>query len=512
MAPDPSSNPASASPSQVGPIIAAPKLDLTSPSRAFAPFAAKMAADGQPPIAIHSFQHYFQQLVDGATGFIATAHALPVDDLPDAAGLDTYGNSGRAALDSTVIISLNGGLGTSMGMRGPKSLIPVREGLTFLDLLVRQVLYMRRKSGARLPLVLMSSFSTRDDSLAALSQYPDLESDVPLDFVQHRVPKVGAADLTPAQWPPDPEKTWCPPGHGDIYPALLSSGMLDALLDAGYEYAFVSNVDNLGAVLDIGILGYFAQERLPFLMEVADRTAADRKGGHLARRHDGGLVLRELAQCPPEEIDSFQDIARFRYFNTNNLWLHLPVLRDLLEERDGVLGLPLIRNEKPVDPTLPDSPRVLQLETAMGSAIGLIDGARAIRVSRDRFAPVKRCEDLLVLWSDVYDLDPASHVVQSAARRAYSDKPPEIRLDPDFYERFEDMRARFPYGAPSLARCDRFQVVGDVYFGRDVVILGDVRIEAGDVGHRHIPDGVRLSGEIWGGQTGGPKNWIDENR
>ena len=463
-------------------------------THAFAPFAARMTEDGQPPIAIRTFEHYYRQLLMGATGMIGGAEALPVDELPDGSALGAYEAAGTAALDSAVIISLNGGLGTSMGMRGPKSLIPIREGLSFLDLVARQVLHMRREHNARLPLVLMNSFSTREASLAALSAYPDLRTDVPLDFVQHRVPKVTAADLTPAQWPEDPDKTWCPPGHGDLYPALLSSGMLDALLGAGYEHAFVSNVDNLGAVLDLGILGYVSEKKLPFLMEVADRTAADRKGGHLAQRADGGLVLREIAQCPPDELDSFQDIQRYRFFNTNNLWLHLPTLRSLLDQRDGVLGLPLIRNEKPIDPTRPDSPRVLQLETAMGSAIGEIEGAGAIRVSRERFAPVKKCDDLLVLWSDVFDVDHAARVIPSAARLAYSDSPPDVTLDPAIYSRFDEMRARFPYGAPSLARCDRLRVRGDVHFGSGVTIVGDVQIDAGDDEIRHIPDDSVLQG------------------
>ena len=113
---------------------------------------------------------------------------------------------------------------------------------------------------------------------------PSWLGDLPADFVQNREPKIRADDLAPVSWPPNPELEWCPPGHGDLYTALVTSGMLDTLLDHGYEYAFVSNADNLGAVLDPRILAWFAAEELPFLMEVADRTEADRKGGHLARR------------------------------------------------------------------------------------------------------------------------------------------------------------------------------------------------------------------------------------
>ena len=109
----------------------------------------------------------------------------------------------------------------------------------------------------------MNSFDTRDDSLALLERYADLAADVPFDFVQHKEPKLLVDGLEPAEWPPDPSLEWCPPGHGDIYPALLTSGMLAALLERGYRYAFVSNSDNLGATLDPRILAWFAGEGLP---------------------------------------------------------------------------------------------------------------------------------------------------------------------------------------------------------------------------------------------------------
>ncbi len=171
----------------------------------------------------------------------------------------------------------------------------------------------------------------------------------------------------------------------------------------GYRYAFTSNVDNLGATIEPAILGYFVAQGLPFMMEVADRTEADQKGGHLARRAaTGRLLLRETAQCPPSDTEAFQDITRHRYFNTNNLWINLDALADLLARSEDGVALPLIRNSKTVDPRDPDSPPVYQLETAMGAAIELFDGAGAIRVPRSRFAPVKTTDDLLGVRSDAY--------------------------------------------------------------------------------------------------------------
>jgi len=457
----------------------------------FTPFERKMRAAGLPPAFIDTFHYYYDHLVEGATGFIGGDEARPVDALPDYDELDeTMRRAGRVALDRAIVLKLNGGLGTSMGMQGPKALLAVKDDLSFLDIIVRQLLHLRRETGARLPLVLMNSFSTREDSLAALAVYPEFTQDVPVDFLQHMEPKIWAESLEPATWPDDPEKEWCPPGHGDIYTALVASGMLDKLLAAGYEYAFVSNADNLGAVLDVAILGFIAERRIPFLMEVAHRTAADRKGGHLARSSDGRLILRESAQCPPDEEAAFQDIQIYRYFNTNNLWINLRALAEILAERSGVLGLPLIRNEKPVDPAKPSTPRVYQLETAMGAAIAVIDGAQALRVPRSRFVPVKKNSDLLVLMSDAYTLG-EDFALRLAPERA--DAPPVVALDDRFYQLYDDMIGRFPHGAPSLRRCDALTVKGDVVFGRDIVLEGRVVVEnSGDEAIR-LKDGTRLS-------------------
>src|SRR3954464_2995191 len=302
-----------------------------------------MRAEGLGDAAVESFARQYQRLREGETGTLAESEIEPVASLPDADELTE--DAGDELLDQVVVIKLNGGLGTGMGMTKAKSLLEVKEGRTFLDLIAEQVLDLRERSGARLPLVLMNSFATREDSLAALERHGDLSAGLPRDFVQNKVPKITADGLEPASWPADPALEWAPPGHGDLYTALVTSGMLDALLAEGYRYAFVSNSDNLGAVLDPRILAWLAEQRAPFLMEVADRTSSDRKGGHLARRkEDGGLVLREIAQTPDEDVDAFQDTSRHRYFNTNTLWVDLEALRALLDERDGVLGLPMIVN------------------------------------------------------------------------------------------------------------------------------------------------------------------------
>jgi UTP--glucose-1-phosphate uridylyltransferase len=452
----------------------------------------KMRAAGVPEVAIDTFAHYYRQLEAGETGMIPESTIEPVSDLPKADDLPDPPDGGRAALDKAVMIKLNGGLGTSMGMTEAKSLLEVKDGLTFLDIIVRQVLELRREHDARLPLLLMDSFSTQDDTLAALERYPDLKTDdLPLDFLQNKEPKIRVDNLLPVAWPPDLDLEWAPPGHGDIYTALMTSGTLDALLERGYEAAFISNSDNLGAVLDPKLLADFLDSGAPFLMEVVPRTRADRKGGHLARlRENGQLILRETAQTPPEDRSASQAVNIHRYSNTNNLWINLVSLDRVMKERGGVLGLPMIVNRKTVDPTDSSTPEVFQLETAMGAAISVFEGARAIEVSRRRFAPVKTTNDLLVLRSDFYVLTERAHVEPAAGREPGSIF---VDLDPDDYKLLRDFEPRFPAGPPSLVACERLVVRGDVTFGRNIVIRGQVELSAED-GPRKLEDGLVLEG------------------
>ena len=447
-----------------------------------------MEQAGVHPTAIAVFAHHHAVLASGETGVLAEGDLDPVDALPHASHLDPDPGVLRASLSRTVVIKLNGGLGTSMGMDRAKSLVEVRPGRNFLDIIAEQVLGLRATYDVPLPVMFMNSFRTREDTLGALRWHPELETPgLPLDFLQNRVPKLRVEDLSPVAWPRDPDLEWCPPGHGDLYTALDASGQLHRLLDRGYRYAFVSNADNLGARPDPRLAAWFAQLGSPFAAEFCRRTAADRKGGHLARRRaDGQLVLRESAQTRPEDVEAFADIARHRFFNTNNLWLDLQALDNTLEAGDGVLRLPIIRNVKTVDPADPTSPQVIQAETAMGAAIAVFAGAAAIEVPRTRFLPVKTTDDLLVLRSDAYQL------TDDAELRLVPDRAaaPLVDLD-EHYRLLDDFDRRFPHGPPSLVGCERLTVRGAWTFGRGVRVVGDARIgPEGAPGE--IPDGAVL--------------------
>ncbi len=457
---------------------------------ALARFAERMRREKLPEIATRAFLRAARYVAEGGATLIRESEIEPVESLPELADLERYADAGREAVARTAIIKLNGGLGTSMGLSKAKSLLPVRPGISFLDLIARQVLHQRARYRVDLPLVLMNSYRTRDDSLAALLVHPALEKQVPLDFLQHRVPRIDAETFRPIVWPEDESLEWCPPGHGDLYIALASSGMLETLRSNGFRYAFVSNADNLGAVLNLRLLGWLAEEGLPFAMEVAHRTPADRKGGHLARR-GGRLVLRESAQCAAEDVAAFQDIERHHFFNTNNLWLDLDALAAVLAASPDGLPLPVICNEKRVSPSNPASPRCFQLETAMGSAIECFDGARAIAVPRERFAPVKTTNDLLVLWSDAYELASDARIV---ARDPEFDRTRVIDLDPRYFSQIADFEARFEDGAPSLRACRKLEVRGDFRFGPGVCVEGEVELVNPESAQRAIPAETQLRG------------------
>ena len=431
-----------------------------------------MRSAGQPEEAIRSFRSAYGRLVSGESAMLPSAELEPAGDVDT---LEELPEADAGALDRVAVIKLNGGLATTMGLRSPKSLVEARDGRSFLDIIIGNTLALRRRYDVRLPLVLMNSQATRADTMRSLESHPDLDTGLPVQFLQSMEPKIDAESLAPESWPPDPSLEWCPPGHGDVYSSLRSSGMLDALLEDGFRYAMIANADNLGAMPDARIAAHMERGEIPFLMEVVEGTEADRKGGHIARRRaDGQLVLRETAQTPSEDQESFRDYRRWRYYNTNSLWVDLHVLKAKLDETGGVLELPLIINRKTVDPRDKSSPPVIQLESAMGAAIGSFKDAQLLCVPRARFVPVKTTDDLLVLRSDVYTL--SDDLVVSAVPERVGNLP-YVELDPDFYKLLDDFEKRFPGGAPSLRDAERFVVHGDVTFDEGVRVCGAVELD-----------------------------------
>ncbi|CAE7526284.1 UGP1 [Symbiodinium natans] len=435
-------------------------------------YEEKMKKEGCNETAIAAFKYNYGVLVSGADVMIPESKLDPVDKLPEYEKLKEKPDP--RLLRKTLILKLNGGLGTGMGLDKAKSLLTVTEGNSFLDLIAKQVANMKKSFKTDLKFMLMNSFSTSQDTLDALSKYSELGTGSDLEFVQNKAPKVTASDFSPADWSADSSHEWCPPGHGDLYPAMLGSGTLEKLLKKGFRYMFVSNSDNLGATMDLKILTHFVQSGAPFMMEVAERTDADKKGGHLAKdKATGGLLLRESAQCPEQDEKEFQNVGKYKFFNTNNLWVDLAALKREFRKNDGALPLPVMKNSKTVDPRDKASTKVLQLETAMGAAIQCFEGASALVIPRSRFAPVKTTNDLLALRSDAYQLTEDFTIVLAPERDGV---PPDVKLD-GMYKFADAMEKLIPNGAPSLIGCKKLVIEGPMTLAKGVVFKGTVTVK-----------------------------------
>jgi UTP--glucose-1-phosphate uridylyltransferase len=367
-----------------------------------------------------------------------------------------------------------------MGCTGPKSVIEVREGLTFLDLIVKQIENLNSKYGSNVPLLLMNSFNTHDDTQKIIEKYQNHNIDIHT-FNQSQYPRLVADDFLPLPSKGNTGKDgWYPPGHGDVFPSLSNSGKLDALLSQGKEYVFVANSDNLGAIVDLKILNHLVEHKNEYCMEVTPKTLADVKGGTLIS-YEGRVQLLEIAQVPDEHVGEFKSIEKFKIFNTNNLWVNLSAIKRLVEA--DALKMEIIPNPKEVDGV-----KVLQLETAAGAAIRFFDKAIGINVPRSRFLPVKATSDLLLVQSDLYTLEDGS-VIRNTART--NPENPSIELGPEF-KKVSNFLSRFK-SIPSIVELDSLKVAGDVWFGAGVILKGKVSIVAKSGVKLEIPDGAVIA-------------------
>jgi UTP--glucose-1-phosphate uridylyltransferase len=451
-----------------------------------------MKRDGLPAPVIANFERLFECVIQGATGIIQEDEIEPVatiDTLEDLLSSGTAAEEGMKLLNTLVVVRLNGGLGTTMGLEKAKSLLKVKDGYSFNDVIALQLRTLSKSVGIAIPLIHMTSFSTDDDVQRVMREYVDLSpSGLPATFQQHRHPKIYLDTLAPAK-ESNEDLNWNPPGHGDIYPSLIATGLAEKLLALGKRYLFVANADNLGATVEPAILGYLARTGAPFLMETAERTKADAKGGHLARRRSTGrLLLRESSQAPTTEtgeiIPQFQDVSLYRHFNTNNIWLDLKAVVEVARTHEGTVPLPLISNKKTVNPRDKSSRKVVQIETAMGAAIEVFEGSRALQVPRSRFAPVKSNNDLLVVRSDAYVLNPNYTMTVNPARKAHG--LPLVFLDAAHFGLIKEFERRMKV-VPSLVHAESLSVQGDVTFSHPVEVVGKVVVKASDSTPKEIP-------------------------
>jgi len=385
------------------------------------------------------------------------------------------------------VLKLNGGLGTTMGCTGPKSVIEVHSDLSFLDLTVSQIEDLNKSHSTDVPLILMNSFNTHDETLKVIKKYQHIKAQI-LTFNQSRFPRIGKDNLLPMTEDPYGDKeNWYPPGHGDVYRAFVNSGLLDTMLKQGKEYVFISNIDNLGATVDFQILKHMTENNIDFIMEVTDKTRSDVKGGTLIE-YEGKAKLFEIAQCPPSKVDEFKSIKKFKIFNTNNLWVSLKSIKKFVEEQKTRFMDVITNNKKALGKD------VIQLETACGAAVEFFEKARGINVPRSRFLPVKSTSDLFIVQSDLYELK--NGYLEMSKKRSYPSVP-LVNLG-EFFKTVNNYNARFK-SIPEILELDQLTVSGDVTFGTNVTLKGTVIVVA-NVGNRiDIPDGSVLENKVISG-------------
>jgi UTP--glucose-1-phosphate uridylyltransferase len=433
----------------------------------------KMELEGLGAEIIKDFLGRVEKVEKGETGKVDWNTIGDLDPDTDEVSLEYLQKNMKvedANLRKLVVIKLNGGLGTSMGLSKAKSLLPIKDNKSFLEIIASQITYYRKKLGVEIPLILMDSYNTQEDCQRKLQEI-GFKQEIPTSFLQNKVPRLLKDSLFPIE-ANDKKEEWCPPGHGDIYLSLKTTGILKSLLDKGFEYAFISNGDNLGATIEPHILQYIAQEGLEFAMEMTPKTLADTKGGAIYRKMINGkfigLDLLETAQVPPENEHEFSGMGKFRTFSTNNLWVNLKAIAKKMEEGD--LTLSLIVNPKNVE-----GKDVIQLETAMGSAIGNFQKTRGIIIPRERFAPVKKCEDTLIRMSDAYILNEDYSLTMNPERKRLGLSENLVSLEDKYYKKIGDFLKYFKV-IPSLLYSTSLKVTGPVEFDTFTEFHGKVEI------------------------------------
>lgn len=389
-------------------------------------------------------------------------------------------------LSKLAVLKLNGGLGTSMGCVGPKSIIEVREGKSFLDLSVRQIEHLNRQYDVNVPFILMNSFNTDEDTQTIIKKYQSHNVTVKT-FNQSRFPRVFKDSLLPVPKNFDDSiDCWYPPGHGDLFESITNSGVLDELLDQGKEYLFVSNVDNLGAVVDLHILEHMIKSNSEYIMELTDKTRADVKGGTIID-YDGSVRLLEIAQVPKEHVEEFKSITKFKYFNTNNLWINLKAIKRVVE--DNELCMEIIPNNKSIS-VRNNEVGVLQLETAVGAAIRHFKNCHGVNVPRRRFLPVKTSSDLMLVKSDLYSMN-RGQLELSSLRFGGA---PLIKLG-NHFKKVSEFQKHIPY-IPKIVELDHLTITGNVTLGKNVTLKGTVIIVCEEGKKIEIPNGSELENVV----------------
>jgi len=416
-------------------------------------------------------------------------------------------------LSQLIVIKLNGGRGLSLGLEHSKSRLVVSNDMTFMDIVVRQIEYLNDLYKVSIPLLLMNSFVTHEDSVKLTKKYENRNIKI-YHFKQSRFPRMRKDTLNPccSDGKAIHPQEWNPPGSGDVFRSLKRSGYLDKFMKEGKKFAFISNVENIGGIpgrVDFKLLNLMKHSENDFLLEVCERISTDHQGGILchesvlpsnenenpnsAKERDPKesrerLGLLELSQVPVDKQSLFS-AKKYKYWNTNSIWIRLDALDEKLKTHSLNLGIIL----KAVQT---GSHGIVQFESPAATSIQSFSKAKLIVVPRYRYWDIKSTAALFLLQSNLYNVDPHTCRVALNETRQF-DTIPLVRFG-DTFRKFKDYIRRFKQ-IPDITELDHLTVSGDVFFGSGVVLKGTVIIVANHGERIDIPDGAILENNVISG-------------
>ncbi|CAI8611517.1 unnamed protein product [Vicia faba] len=383
---------------------------------------------------------------------------IPYDDLAPLPEADI--EETKKLLDKLVVLKVNHDSGSNMGFENPKSAIDIGDGKTFLDLIINQIETLNSKYGCQVPLFIFNKDDTHDSTLKVLEKYSESSIDVHT-FKQGEHPEL---TLSGEHCSKEEVQTV---DDGDIFRSLMIDGTLDLLLSQGKEYILVMKSDNVATVVDPNILNHLMTNTIDYCMEVTPS-------------HSSNLILTPM-NFKLQEIAQNQDKHlkdKFKLIDTTNMWVSLRAIKRLIDTNR-------LKPKKPSILKGSDYDQTLRQETKAESAVQFFDNVIGVSTPESRFLPLDATSDLLLLQSDLYTYREGVLTRNPARTNPLN---PVIDLGPEF-AKIDDFQRRFK-SIPSITGLDSLVVRGDVWFGSNITLKGQVTIAAKPGSKLEIPDGV----------------------
>ncbi|KAG0582020.1 hypothetical protein KC19_3G027000 [Ceratodon purpureus] len=423
---------------------------------------------------------------------------LPYDKLPSV--VDDHEKC-KVLLHKLIVVKLCGTLGRSLGTTQPKSLVEIHSEQSFVDLAVQQIEVLNVKYNAKVLLVLATSDNTDRAVKQAVKKYSASDVDI-IVFNQTEYPR--------EVWPVTPklgEDGGYLTNNGDLFAAFSFSGKLDELLALGKEYLFISNCDNLGATVDLNMLNNLSENQCDYCMEVTPKNGTDAENGAYVSS-EGNIELLEFEEVSRSQNEKSRS-GDVKVVNTNSTWVNLKAVKRLAE----IEALDIYCSSKGAGE---GENITFQLQTSSGAPlyslqvngeifenlpiegnsdlllVQFFDGSVAVEVPRTRFHPIRDTSDLLLFRSDLYTV--REGVVCPNPLRL-SDVNPTIELEGLKLRKMQYFTERLKH-IPSLLELSSLRVIGDVWFGSDVILQGKVVIWAKKDERIDIPDGEIIKDQL----------------